>query len=130
MKIKEIEFFNLAGESLDVLVTLEDKYCDGNFSYFVEVVTLNSLINDMKKAGSEFVPPGYPCIIVSKLTRDIIQAAIQEFIDVKEDSYWLKLYHVSGTLKINDINEILSRKKLEMLELEAKIDKEIEEESN
>ena len=33
-------------------------------------------------------------------------------------------------MKINDINEILTRKKLEMLELEAKIDKEVEEESN
>ena len=59
------------------------------------------------------MPPSYPYIIVSKLTDDIIRAAIQEFIDTEEDSYWLKLYHVIATLNIEDINEILYRKEKE-----------------
>lgn len=41
----------------------------------------------MEKFKSNFVPSSYPYIIVSKLTDDIIRAAIQEFIDKKEDSY-------------------------------------------
>ena len=73
----------------------------------------------MERFKSNFVPPGYPYIIVSKLTDDIIRAAIQEFIDKKEDSYWLKLYHVTPTLNIEEINEILYRKEKEETELEA-----------
>jgi len=62
--------------------------------------------------------------IVSKLTDSIIRAAIQEFIDTKEDSYWLKLYHMTATLNIEDINEILYRKEKENTELEAEIEAE------
>ncbi len=70
------------------------------------------------------MPPSYPYIIVSKLTDDIIWAAIQEFIDRKEDFYWLKLYPITAALKIEDINEILYRKEKENTELEAEIEAE------
>ena len=73
----------------------------------------------MEKFKSDFVPAGYPYVIVSKLTDEVIRSTIQEFIDVKEDSYWLKLYHMTATLKIEDINEILYRKEKENTELEA-----------
>ena len=73
----------------------------------------------MEKFKSDFVPAGYPYVIVSKLTDEVIRSAIQEFIDAKEDSYWLKLYHVTATLKIEDIKE-------KNIELEAKIDTKIE----
>ena len=63
----------------------------------------------MEKFKSNFVPPGYPYISVSKLIDDIIRAAIQEFIDTTEDFYWLKLYHITVILTIEDINEILYR---------------------
>jgi hypothetical protein len=96
------------------------------FSYLVEVATPQFLSTLMEKFKSDFVPAGYPYIIVSKLTDEVIRAAIQEFIDAKEDSYWLKLYHMTATLKIEDINEILDRKEKEDIELEAKIDAEIE----
>ena len=45
-------------------------------------------------------------------------------------SYWLKLYHTTATLKIEDINEILARKEKEDMELEAKIDAEVDAESD
>jgi hypothetical protein len=61
----------------------------------------------MEKVESDFVPVGYPYIIVSKLTDEIIRAAIQQFIVAKEYSYWLKLYSIIGSLEIEDINEIL-----------------------
>ena len=83
----------------------------------------------MEKFKSDFVPPGYPYIIVSKLTDDIIRAAIQGFIDAEEDSYWLKLYHTTGTLEIEDINKILDRKEKENTELEAEIDAKFEAEN-
>lgn len=80
----------------------------------------------MEKFKSDFVPAGYPYVIVSKFTDEVIRSAIQEFMDAKEDLYWLKLYHMTATLKIGDINEILDRKEKEDIELEAKIDVEIQ----
>ena len=121
MQIKNIEYFNLVNQTLDVFVTLEN-----DASYIVEVATLQSLSARMKRIESDFVPAGYPYIIVSKLTDEIIRAAIQEFIDTEEDSYWLKLYHLTATLNIEDINEIIDQKDKEDIELEAKIDAEIE----
>ena len=64
----------------------------------------------MKKYKKNFVPPRYLYIILLKLTGEVIGSAIQQFIDAEEDSYWLKLYHMTATLNIEDINEILERK--------------------
>ena len=125
MKIKEISYLDprvdLENDCLDVFVTLENDAC-----YLIEVTTPKFFYTLMEKFKSDFVPAGYPYIIVSKLTDEVIRAAIQEFIDAKEDSYWLKLYHMTATLKIEDINEILDRKEKEDIELEAKIEAEIE----
>ena len=112
---------NLVNDSLDVFVTLEN-----DDSYLVEVTTPQFLSTLMEKVEGDFVPPGYPYILVSKLTDEIIQAAIQAYIATKDDSYWLKLYHITATLNIEDINEILDRKEKEDIELEAKIDAEVE----
>ena len=103
-------------------VYLEDEFCSEEFAYFVEVTTPQCLSRRMEKSESEFLSPSYPYILVSKLTDEIIEAAIQSFIDTDDDSYWLKLYHIPATLNIEDINEILYRKKQENMELEARID--------
>jgi hypothetical protein len=100
MKIKEINYLlpptDLVNDCLDVFVILEDDYCSDEFSsYFVEVATSQFLSALMGKFESDFLPPEYPYIIVSKLTDEIIRAAIQAFIDTEDDSYWLKLYHVT-----------------------------------
>jgi len=84
----------------------------------------------MEKFESDFLPPRYLYIIVSKLTDDIIKASLQLFINTKNDLYWLKLYHITTTLEIEDINDILYRKKQENIELEAKIEAEVEAESD
>ena len=123
MKIKEISYLDpqvdLENDCLDVFVTLEN-----DDSYLIEVTTPKFFYTLMEKFKSNFVPPSYPYIIVLELTDDIIRAAIQEFIDTKEDSYWLKLYHMTATLKVEDINEILYRKEKENTELEAEIEAE------
>ena len=116
MKIKEISYLDprvdLENDCLDVFVTLENDVC-----YLIEVTTPKFFYSLMEKFKSDFVPPSYPYIIVSKLTDDIIRVAIQEFIDTKKDSYWLKLYHITATLNIEDINEILDRKEKEDIEI-------------
>mmetsp|Transcript_31687 Transcript_31687/g.52905 ORF Transcript_31687/g.52905 Transcript_31687/m.52905 type:complete len:134 (+) Transcript_31687:946-1347(+) len=127
MKVKEIKYLtsptDRINDCLDIFVVLEDNYCTNDL---VEVTTPQFISAVMKKSKSDFLEPGYPYIIVSKLTDEIIQAAIQAYIDTEDDSYWLKLYHIVPTLDIEDINEILYRKKQENIELEAKIDAKIE----
>jgi hypothetical protein len=80
MKIKEISYLNsptdLLNDCLDVFVSLEDDYCTDGLSYIVEVTTPQFLSALMKKYESDFVPPNYPYIIGSKLTDNIIKAAI------------------------------------------------------
>lgn len=130
VKIKKIKYLvppkDLFNDALDVFVTLEDDYCSDGFCYFVKITTPKFLSTMMEKGNSTFLKPGYPYIIASKLTDEIIQAAIQAYIDTEDNSYWLKLYHILPTLDIEGINEILYRKKQENIELEAKIDAEVE----
>jgi hypothetical protein len=129
VKIKEIKYLvpptDLIDDRLDVFVSLEN-----DDSYLVEVTTPQCLSALMEESEGDFLSPCYPYIIVSKLTDEIIHAAIQSFIDTEDDSYWLKLYHTTATLKIEDINEILARKEKEDMELEAKIDAEVDAESD
>ena len=139
VKIKEITYLvptrNLFEDTVDVLVTLEDEYCTDGFCYFVEVTTPQFLSTLMEKKKMEFLSPDYPCIIVSKLTDDIIRAAIESFInpqdsiDSDDEVRWLKLYHVIPKLTIQEIDEILDRKKRESIELESEVDAELEDES-
>jgi len=127
MEIKKISYLDprvdLEDDCLDVFVTLEK-----NTSYLVEVTTPKFFYTLMKKSKKNFVPVGYLCIIVSKLTGGVIRSTIQEFIGAKEDSYWLKLYHIIVILNIEDINKILNLKEDEDIELKVKIDAEIERE--
>ena len=108
---------------------MEDDYCTDEFAYFVEVTTPQFLSVLMEGEKSDFLSPGYSYIIVSKLTDDIIKASIQSLINTKNDSYWLKLYHITSFLEIEEINEILYRKKQKSMELDAQIEADFEAES-
>ena len=140
VKIKKIEYLipprDIFNDALDVFVTLEDDYCTDGFCYFIEVTTPQFLSITMEKENNAFLLPEYPCIIVSKLTDDIIQAAIESFINpqdsgnIYEELYWLKLYHLIPSLRMEDVNELYDRKKQEAIELEAKVDAEFEAESD
>ena len=134
MEIQKIEFFgpitHPVNACVDVLVTLEDFFGTNEVTYCIEVTTPQFLTTLMKKKPkSNFVEPDYPCIIVSRLTRDIIQEAIQAYVDEEEDLYWLKLYHLPAALNIEDINEILARKEKEYIELEAEVEEEMKAEN-
>jgi len=134
VKIKKIKYLipprDIFNDALDVFVSLEDDYCTDDFCYFVEVTTPQFLSTIMEKEKSAFLLPDYPCIIVSKLTDDIIRAAIESFINSDDEVRWLKLYHVIPKLNIQEIDEILYRKKQEDIELEAEVDAEFEAESD
>jgi len=130
VKIKEISYLvpprDLLNDALDVIVTLEND-SDG-FGYIVEVTTPQFLSTLMEKQKMEFLPPDYPFIIVSKLTDDTIRAAIESFINpqdpinIYDELYWLKLYHIIPNLEMEDVNELFDRKKQESIELEREVD--------
>ena len=130
VKIKKITYLippkDLLHDALDVFVTLEDDYCTDGFCYFVEVTTPQFLSTIMEKEKSAFLSPNYPSIIVSKLTDDVIRAAIESFINSDDELRWLKLYHVIPKLNIEEIDKILYQKKQESIELEAKVEAEFE----
>lgn len=136
MKIKELYSLghpaDLLDDSLDVFVVLEDEFSSEQFPYLVEVTTPEFISASMKRSGSDFLEPSFPYILVSKLTKEIIRAAIQAYVDDKDDSFWLKLYHIAPTLNIDEMNKILQQKKEENAkfdaEMEAAIKLDLEEE--
>ena len=140
VKIKEIKYLipprDIFNDSLDVFVSLEDDYCTDGFCYFIEITTPQFLSTMMEKENDTFLSPDYPSIIVSKLTDDIIRAAIESFINSSDEVRWLKLYHIIPKLDIQEINEILYRKKQETIEFDAEsefdaeFDAEFEDESD
>lgn len=138
VKIKKLKYLvapkDLLNDAVDVLVDLEDD--SDEFGYVVEVTTPQFLLTILEKEKSAFLSPDYPCIIVSKLTDDIIRAAIESFINpqdsgnIYEELYWLKLYHLIPSLEMEDVNELYNRKKQESIKLEAEVDAEFEAESD
>ena len=133
VKIKKIEYLipptDIFNDALDVFVSLEDDYCTDGFCYFLEVTTPQFLSTIMEKENNAFLLPDYPCIIVSKLTDNIIRAAIESFINPKDfpeddELRWLKFYHVIPKLTQEEIDEILYRKKQEEIQLEAEFEDE------
>ena len=136
IKIKEITYLipprDLFNDCLDVIVTLENN--SDEFGYVVEITTPQFLSTVMEKKKMEFLPPDYPFIIVSKLTDDTIRAAIESFINpqdpinIYDELYWLKLYHIIPQLEMEDVNELYDRKKQESIELESGSDSDCETE--
>lgn len=130
IRIKKIEYLmaprDIFNDALDVFVSLEDDYCTNGFCYFIEVTTPKFLSTVMEKENSTFLSPNYPCIIVSKLTDDIIRVAIESFINLDDQARWLKLYDIMPKLNIEEIDEILYRKKQQAIELDAQLDTEFE----
>lgn len=138
VKIKKIEYLiapkDVLNDAVDVLVDLEDD--SDKFGYVVEITTPQFLLTIMEKEKSVFLSPDYPCIIVSKLTDDIIRAAIESFLNpqdlgnIYEELYWLKLYYLIPSLEMEDVNELYDRKKQESIELESEVDTELEADSD
>jgi hypothetical protein len=83
---------DIENSNIDVFVELEDAY-----TYTVVVATAKNIESLIDKEKMNYFEPGYPFIIVKKLTKEIITEAIEAY--ASDDAYWLKLYHFAG--KIN-----------------------------
>lgn len=106
MLIKSISFptylediTDIENSNIDVFVELEDAY-----RYTVLVATAKNIESLTDKEKMNYFEPGYPFIIVKKLTKDIITEAIQAY--ASDDAYWLKLYHFAGKVDTAVFNDL------------------------
>ena len=74
--------------NVEVLVTFKD-----GLTVTIIVGTPQNLEYQMAKDKSNFYGPGLPWVIVKELTPEIINEAIQGYMDSDPSGYWLKLYH-------------------------------------
>jgi hypothetical protein len=89
---------------VDVLVTLTD-----DNEYFVEIATPKALSTYMDEKKRNFFEPEFPLLFVRKLTPEIIRETLEEFASKQEDTFWLKLYHLTVELTIDDLNDLMIR---------------------
>ena len=106
MLIKSISFptylediTDIENSNIDVFVELEDAY-----TYTVVVATAKNIESLMDKERTNYFEPGYPFIIVKKLTKEIISEAIQAY--ASDEAYWLKLYHFAGKVDTAVFNQL------------------------
>lgn len=90
---------NIKNDNIDIFVELEN-----GWTYTMVVATPLNLLSLMKKDSKDFLNPSGPFIIVSKLTKDIIDRAIKEY--AQNDAYWLKVYYLSTEFDIATLDKI------------------------
>ena len=96
MKVINIEFYydwedvDIENDNIDVFVKTDD-----GFNYVLSLATPKNIQFLMDKDEIDYEGPGYPCIIVNKLTPEIVEQAIKAFAE-KDGGYWLKFYHFGG----------------------------------
>ena len=90
---------------IDVLVTLTND----DTEYLVEIATPKALSTYMDEKKKNFFEPEFPLLFVRKLTSEIIRETLEEFASKQEDAFWLKLYHLTIELTIDDLNKLLKR---------------------
>ena len=125
-----IEFYAVSPEksfntNVEVSVTLKK---DG-FTLSVIVGTPDNLKYLMEKEKSNYYGPGLPWIVVKKVTEEIVQEAVEAYMEDIPDNYWLKLYYFATDIDISVLNDLQARltykrKKFELISnLEEQIGK-------
>ena len=106
MLIKSISFptsleniTDIENSNIDVFIELEDAS-----TYTLVVATAKNIEYLMDKEKMNYFEPGYPFVIVKKLTKEIITEAIQAY--ASDDAYWLKLYHFAGKVDTAVFNQL------------------------
>ena len=106
MLIKSISFStyleditDIENSDIDVFVELEDAYM-----YTVVVATAKNIESLMDNERMNYFEPGYPFILVKKLTKEIISETIEAY--ASEEAYWLKLYHFAGKVNTAVLNQL------------------------
>ncbi len=118
MLIKSISFptylediTDIENSNIDVFVELEDAY-----TYTVVVATAKNIESLMDKDKMNYFEPGFPFIIVKKLTKEIITEAIEAY--ASDDSYWLRLYHFAGKIDTAVFNKLQAEHREYLKELD------------
>jgi hypothetical protein len=83
---------DIENDNIDVFVELGDGY-----TYIVTVGTAKNIESMMDQEKINYFEPGYPFIIVKKLTKDIIEETLKAYAE-EYDGYWLKFYHFAGQI--------------------------------
>ena len=107
MKVESITFLSdledvkdIFDDNVDVAVKLDDGH-----EYIVVVATQKNLLTLMNNEKSDFLSPGDPMIIVRKLTKEVVEDAIQAYAE--DDGYYLKFY--AANLDIKTLNVLKDR---------------------
>lgn len=110
-------------DQLKVLVVFQDydKYFGDNFYCIITFVTTEFLPNRVRNRKKAFLLPSFPLIMVYELSQDIIEIAIENFINSKNDFYWRTLSNSIPEFNKNDIAEILYQKKRERIRFNEKL---------
>ena len=118
MLIKSISFptylediTDIENSNIDVFVELEDGY-----TYTVVVATAKNIESLMDKEKMNYFEPGYPFIIVKKLTKEIISEAIQAY--ASDEAYWLKLYHFASKINMSVFDKLEAEHEEHLKELD------------
>jgi len=75
----------------------------------VVVAIIKNIESLIDKEKMNYFEPGYPFIIVKKLTKEIISEAIEAY--ASDDAYWLKLYHFVGEINKTIFNKLQAENK-------------------
>jgi hypothetical protein len=114
MKVESITFLSdlkdvedIFDDNIDVAVKLDDGH-----KYIVVVATPKNLLTLMNNEKSNFLSPGDPIIIVKKMTKEVVEEAIQAYAD--DDAHYLKFYAAELDIKTLDIlkDRYIARDKL------------------
>ena len=94
--LDDLENMDIENDNVDVFVQTDDGY-----TYTLSLATPKHLQFLMDKEEIDYTRPGYPFIVVNKLTPEIIEQAVKAFAE-EDGGYWLKVYHFGGSLGIID----------------------------
>lgn len=112
MKVKSIKFLgeveDIFDDNTDVSVTLENAY-----NYVVVVATHKNILTLMDQEKSDFLSAGDPMIIVRKLTKEVVEKAIEAYAE--DEAYNLKFY--AAEFDVKTLDEFKDRKIAEYKDL-------------
>ena len=105
MKIESIKILsvveNIFDDNADVAVKLENGH-----TYIVVVATQKNFLTLMDYGKSDFLSPGDPMIVVRKLTKEVVEKAIDAYAE--DEAYYLKFY--AANLDVKTLNVLKDRK--------------------
>ena len=126
MRVDSINFLgpiedidDIFDSNMDVSVNLEN-----GRNYVLVVGTPKNLVRLMENEKSDFLSPGDPIVIVKKMTKEVVEEAIQAYAE--DDAYCLKFYAAHFDIKTLDVlkDRSIARDKLldDLLEKGQSID--------